>query len=131
VSEVERAVTVTAPAAADSIAILRTVAANVAARTEAPIDIVDDLRLAVGEACNRLLVAAPDTASLRMEIVASSGTVVARLTTTYVEDPVPEEDPLSELSWAIIRGLTERAESSTVDGHQTITMSVRTSPTGR
>jgi serine/threonine-protein kinase RsbW len=128
VSEDERAITVTAPAAADSVAILRTVAANVAARTEAPIDVVDDLRLAVGEACNRLLAAAPAAAILRMEIVATAGMVEARLTTAYEEDETPEDDPSSDLSWAIIRGLTERAESSTIDGHRTITMAVRTSP---
>jgi serine/threonine-protein kinase RsbW len=127
----ERAITVTVPAATDSVAILRTVAANVAARTEAPVDTVDDLRLAVAEACSRLLAAAPASAILRMEIVATSGMVETRLTTAYAADRVPEEDPLSDLSWAIIRGLTERAESSTIDGQQTITMAVRTAPTGR
>jgi serine/threonine-protein kinase RsbW len=132
VTEEERAITVTAPAAADSVAILRTVAANVAGRTEAPIGTVDDLRIAVAEACNRLLMSAPAATTLRMELVPGPGSLEARLAAEPSTGGVTtDEDPASALGWAIIRGLTERAEYSTIDGKPTIVMSIRTSPAER
>lgn len=128
-TEDERTITVTAPATADSIAILRAVAANVAARTEAPIDTVDDLRLAVAEACNRLLIGAPSADSLHMEMITAAGVLETRVMANAPAMGGLERDEASDLSWTIIRGLTDRAEHSIVDDRATITMAVRISPT--
>lgn len=122
-------ITVTAPAAPESVAIMRMVAASVAGRTEASIDTVDDLRIAVAEACNQLLASVPSALMLKMDVWVDTDTLEARLSTDPSDGDVA--DPAgSELSWTIIRGLTDHAESSTIDGRPTITMAVRTS-TGR
>ncbi len=61
-------ISLTVPASPSSIAIVRTVAATVAGRLEVPYDTVDDLRIAVAEACNRILTSAPHAAELRLDV---------------------------------------------------------------
>lgn len=136
----EGEITVTAPAEPGSVAIMRMVAANVAGRTDAPIDTVDDLRIAIAEACNLLLARAPSALMLRMDIALDTDMLEARLAADPSEGGLEDQgvSPLSDdgtagsdLSWTIIRGLTDHAESSTLDGTATITLAIRTSPTDR
>jgi serine/threonine-protein kinase RsbW len=132
VTQPDGEITVTAPAEPESVAIMRMVAAAVAGRTDASIDTVDDLRIAVAEACNRLLAGAPSASRLHMDIEVDTDILEARITADLSDGRVATEDLAgSELSWNIIRGLTDSAESSTVDGRPTITLAVHIFQTGR
>lgn len=125
-SEPPGVITVTAPADASSIAIFRLVAAGVTARTDASIDVVDDVRIAVAEACNYLLANGPEAGTLSMEVAIEPD----RLRVVVAMEPAGQAVDMglggSDLSWTIIRGLTDLAESSTIDGRSRITMVVST-----
>ena len=124
---IDRTIEVSAPADAESVAILRSVAANVIARTDAPIDAVDDLRIAVAEACNRLLTSTPGAERLHLTMSRRSELVEARVSVlgqALDRTTQPAEDP--GLGWTIIEGLTDHAEEITEHGEPTIVMRVAT-----
>lgn len=60
-------VTLRVPAAAAYVSLIRTAAASLAARLDIPVDRIDDLRLAVDEACSLLLVHGESGAHLEFE----------------------------------------------------------------
>lgn len=122
----ERTISLTTPGDPSSVSIVRSVAANVAARFDVPYDAVDDLRIAVAEACNRVLHAVPAAEELRLDLRTEPHALTASVS---VELPgaggaLPERE--NSLEWTIIEGLTDRSDEVVADGRLTIVMELRT-----
>lgn len=104
-------VTVTVPATANHLAILRTAVGGFAARDQFTLDQVDDLRMAVEEAAVQLLRHSRGD-RISMDVVTTDDGVEVRLSGNVADDdPVIDE---SSFSWTILRALADdiRIESS-------------------
>jgi len=105
------------PATPSYVGTLRTLAAGLAARCDLTIDEVEDLRLAVDEACALLLPHAVDSSPLlarfvlRQRVIHFEGIV----TTTAAADP-----DRSGFSWSILAALAEELEVRSTDTHLSI-----------
>ena len=108
-------VTVTVPATAGHLAILRTTVGGFAARDQFTLDQVDDLRMAVEEAAVQLL-RHIRSERIQMDIETTSTGVEVRLSgEVRGDEPVIDE---SSFSWTILRALADdlRVDS---EGEQT------------
>ena len=106
-------VELTVPADPAYISVLRTVTASLAARRDFTIDEIDDLRIAVDEACALLLPHATDGATL----AASFG---GTETSLMVEVSVPSKDgskpDRTSFAWMVLAALADTVTSSADDG---------------
>jgi serine/threonine-protein kinase RsbW len=118
-----RTISLTVPASPSSVGIVRTVAATVAGRLDVPYDAVDDLRIAVAEACNRILTAVPDAEELRLDAGWADDALTA-IVSTEVSPGVQPPGQATAWEWRIIEGLTERATEAIVDGRLTIELRI-------
>lgn len=100
---------VSVPARADFVHVLRSVTASVAARLDLPYDAIDDLRLAVDEACAQLLpVGAEGSAlTLRMTPTEEGLELVAEIEARGVDWPPPEAE--ESLAWRLMSALADEA----------------------
>lgn len=106
-------VALTAPARPESVRVARQVVARVAADLEFPYDEVDDLRLAVDEACAYLLSLDPPGSTLGVRITTSRGRLeVVASTNARLEGWPPAETPES-LAWQILSALVDEAAFET------------------
>jgi serine/threonine-protein kinase RsbW len=105
-------VTVTVPARPDFVHVLRSVVASVAARASFSFDAIDDLRLAVDEACAQLLAFPAPANALhlriaiddvgRLEVVASSD--------ADASDAIwPPAGAENTLTWQVLSALADEA----------------------
>lgn len=97
------------PAAVEYVAAIRLTAAGLGARCDLTLDEIEDLRLAVDEACGLVLAAAGDGDVLSVGFELSEGFVT-------VEVSVPREGEVDEqgLSWLVLRELSSSV--AVVDG---------------
>ncbi|MBV1848954.1 anti-sigma regulatory factor [Catellatospora tritici] len=114
----DNVVAVTVPADGGWLGILRTATAGLAARLRFAGDKIEDLRIAVDEACAMLLVIAPPGADLhcRFEIGETELGVV-------VSAPADARRKLPEASafaWKVLNGLTSRVEAEQTADRATI-----------
>ncbi len=100
-------VTVTVPARPDFVRLLRTVVSSVGARLDLTYDRIDDLRIAVDEACAQLLAISSGTITMqvtpegdRIKVFVSSDASVA----AHGWPPPNVED---SLAWRILAGLAD------------------------
>lgn len=110
------AVEISLPASAEYLPLLRTAAATLGASVDFVIDDIEDLRIAVDEACSILLGRAIPGTSLtcRYYVHDSSVTVVAR---AHVLDPQP---PPSGFAWTVLTSLTTAVHMSVDDPDQLV-----------
>jgi serine/threonine-protein kinase RsbW len=100
-------VRLTVPARPEFVHVLRSVTAGVASRVPLSLDDVDDLRLAVDEACARLLALGVEARAIRLDLRSQSDrfeVVVA------VDAPTPEWPPTGvedTLAWRVLGALAE------------------------
>jgi serine/threonine-protein kinase RsbW len=115
-------VTMQVPARRELVSTLRLTAASLAAQCELTIDDIEDLRLAVDEACALLLpLAAPDsTLCVSFELVPSCLIVATSVPTTA--GGTPDRDGLG---WAVLSALASDVEVANSDGAVTIVVSKR------
>jgi serine/threonine-protein kinase RsbW len=118
-------VTLNVPAVPSSVSIVRAVTAGVASRMALPYEAVDDLRIAVAEACNRLF-ALPEPQQLRVELAPGDDALRVVLSTDGGTRAWPRDDHDASLAWKVIEGLTDGAEESLVAGRPTIALEIRT-----
>ncbi|HYH28641.1 MAG TPA: ATP-binding protein [Actinomycetota bacterium] len=109
-------VSVAVPARPDFVSVLRSVTAGVAARLDYSFDGIDDLRIAVDEACAQLLAAAPHAGELRLRLTPDEGglEVVASISADGVQWPPPNVE--ASLAWQILAALADETAFETVDG---------------
>lgn len=104
------------PASPVYIAVVRTAAAGLAARVDLTLDRIEDLRIAVGEACALLMPqqapSAPgDTLSCVFMLVEASLTVA-------VSGPSSMLPERSSFAWAMLSALVDEVETGEDDGDQ-------------
>lgn len=104
-------ITVSTPARGEYVHVLRTVAAGVGASLDLSIDEIEDLRLAVDEACAHLLKLDPEATALRLQMEQDLAAVVVTigLVSPANDGPAPTTDQF--LTWHILAALTEGAEA--------------------
>jgi serine/threonine-protein kinase RsbW len=104
-------VTVTVPPRADSIRVLRAVAAAFGARLDFTYDRIEDLKLGISEACATLL-SLPARASIMVLRLAADDGRVAALVCTDADPGEPGWPPQqveSTLAWQVLSGLSDEA----------------------
>ncbi|HEX5938622.1 MAG TPA: ATP-binding protein [Actinomycetota bacterium] len=119
-SSLTAAVTVEVPATPEFVQVLRHVAAGLAARVDMPIDLIEEVRLAVTEASSILLDQA-EASALRMRIRRDDDSIEVTLSSDATVEPWPTEHALASWPWLVVKGLTDelRAEPGN-DGQATI-----------
>ena len=102
-------VTLTIPARPDFVHVIRSVVASVAARADFSFDAIDDLRLAVDEACAQLLSFRPGATVLEIEIAWDQDglEVVAAIDGDATGWPPPGSE--DTLTWQVLAALADEA----------------------
>jgi serine/threonine-protein kinase RsbW len=102
-------VTVTIPARAEFVHVLRTVVAAVGARLDLPYDSLDDLRMVVDEACSALLAIQAPAETLTMRVTSEERQLELMVCSDAVDSSWPRPDLDRSLAWKVIAGLTDEA----------------------
>lgn len=122
----ETPISLSVPAETGYVHVVRSVTAGVAARLAIGFDDVDDLRIAVTEACARLL--SLGTAGRRLVIGLSPAddglTVAIEIDAELAAWPF--EGSRETLAWQVISGLVDEASEELRDGRPTIVLTKRT-----
>jgi serine/threonine-protein kinase RsbW len=123
-------ISLSVPAEAGYLNVLRSVTAGVAARLEIGFDDVDDLRIAVTEACNRLLSLGAEGRSLTIGLSPSDEglTVAVEIDAELTEWPFAGSH--ETLAWRVISGLVDEANEELRDGRPTIVLTKHTIAAG-
>ncbi|EIV94345.1 anti-sigma factor [Frankia sp. QA3] len=108
-------VRLTIPAASAYLVVLRTTTASLAARADFTLDDIEDLRIAVDEACALLLVSAVPGSALECVFTLSPG----RLRVTVSVDSLDGEPPSKDtFAWTVLSALAGEVASSTGPGQR-------------
>lgn len=124
-------VTVSVPARPEFVRILRSVIASVAARADLTFDQIDDLRLAVDEACAQLLFIEGDAGSItvRTRLIDGGGVeVVASIDRAGA--PWPPAGAERTLTWQVLSALADEARFEQSNGHPALRLTKRRVPAG-
>jgi serine/threonine-protein kinase RsbW len=117
------AVEVQVPAEVGFVATLRLVSASLGARCELTIDDIEDLRLAVDEACALLLPLADGQSTLDARFELSPG-CLAVTATVHSDDPEAEFDR-SGFAWTVLTALASEVTVAASAGQNSITVTKR------
>jgi serine/threonine-protein kinase RsbW len=121
-------VVVTLPAAGAYLSVLRTATAGLAARLDFTLDDIEDLRIAVDEACAMLLADALPGADLRCEFELNGGEIQIAVTVDSSTGQVPGRDTFA---WTVLSALAGEVDSSVdLDNRVTIRLIKRRYSTG-
>jgi serine/threonine-protein kinase RsbW len=107
-AQIEDAVEIRLPADSAYLAVLRTATAGLAARLDFTLDEIEDLRIAVDEACAMLLPQAVETAQLtcRFDLLPDTLSVTVAIPTTRGQ--LPERDTFS---WTVLSALAGEVDT--------------------
>lgn len=94
----------------ESVYLLRTVVASIAARLDFSLDDIDDLTLAVSEAAAFLLAEATHLSRLSLRVAASGSRVEAVLSIDPSGVEWPPPNVRNGLAWKILSGLADEAD---------------------
>ncbi|GGS38603.1 MULTISPECIES: ATP-binding protein [Actinokineospora] len=96
---------------ADQVPLVRSFAADIAMRMDFDLDAIEDLRMAVDEACSLLVRAAAVESRLHCAFEPEAQTLRVRVAVDAVDDRPPSADPLAwQILTALAESLTERVE---------------------
>ena len=110
----------TVPAESMYLSVVRTAAAGLAARLDFTLDDIEDLRIAVDEACALLLKQARADTHVRCEFsVAAAGARGARQCRCATTPSVPPRDGFS---WTVLTALTSTLDMEVLDDELIITL---------
>jgi serine/threonine-protein kinase RsbW len=110
------------PADSAYVSVLRTTSAGLAARLDFTLDDIEDLRMAVGEACALVLPQADTGADLSCEFFMRPGELTIRVGVPARAPTQPDED---SFAWQVLTTLATKASASIDDNRYTITLSMR------
>jgi serine/threonine-protein kinase RsbW len=112
------------PAAGAYVSLLRTMTAGLAARLDFTVDDIEDLRIAVGEACALVLPRSVPGGDLEAEFhqTAETLTVSVRVTTEGRTEPDYES-----FAWQVLSTLSSHTRAEADEHHLTLTFSTETS----
>ncbi|WP_341717454.1 anti-sigma regulatory factor [Micromonospora sp. FIMYZ51] len=116
----------TVPADGGYLGVLRTATAGLAARLQFALDEIEDLRIAVDEACAMLLAIAAREADLDCRFAVTEDALTVEVTVPTVPGAkLPAE---SSFAWKVLTALTTSASASATDGRATIALLTRRAP---
>jgi serine/threonine-protein kinase RsbW len=123
-------VLLTVPADVTYLAVLRTATAGLAARLQFALDEIEDLRIAVDEACAMLLAVAAHDAELDCRFAVTEDALTVRVAVSTV--PGAQLPAKSSFAWKVLTALTTEADAEVRDGRAAIRLLTRRSePTRR
>jgi serine/threonine-protein kinase RsbW len=107
------------PASGAYLAVLRTATAGLAARLDFTIDDIEDLRIAVDEACALLLPLATPGSRIdcRFDLRPHRFQVAVSVPSATTVPP-----PRNTFAWTVLTALASEVEASISDGHVTLTL---------
>ncbi|MEU7977980.1 ATP-binding protein [Micromonospora sp. NPDC049081] len=115
----------TVPADGGYLGVLRTATAGLAARLQFALDEIEDLRIAVDEACAMLLAIATRDAELECRFAVTEDALTVEVTVPIVRGAaLPGE---SSFAWKVLTALTTAAAAESTDGRATISLLTRRS----
>ncbi|WDZ88254.1 ATP-binding protein [Micromonospora cathayae] len=119
----EDVVHLTVPADGGYLSVLRTATAGLAARLQFALDEIEDLRIAVDEACAMLLAIATRDAELQCSFTVTEDALTVEVTVPTVRGAkLPAE---SSFAWKVLTALTTSAAATAVDRQATISLLTR------
>ena len=122
-------VTIKLPAAGAYLSVLRTATAGLAARLDFTLDEIEDLRIAVDEACAMLLAQAVAGADLECQFSLSEESIRVSVSVLTVDGQQPSRDTFA---WTVLSALAGEVDSTAdVDNRITITLLKRRSGIAR
>ncbi|MEP9361568.1 anti-sigma factor [Nocardioides sp. CN2-186] len=107
--------------------VLRTTTAGLAARLDFPIDDIEDLRIAVGEASAMALPESVPGTDLRCEFFLAPGEMTIRVGVTVDHDIAPDYD---SFAWQVLTTLATGASADCADGTFRITLTMESTLPG-
>ncbi len=114
-------VTLRLPAAGAYLSVLRTATASLASRLDFTIDDIEDLRIAVDEACAMLLSQAVAGADLACSFELTADAIAVSVSVLTVDGEQPSRDTFA---WVVLSALAGEVDSS-VDADKRVTLSLR------
>jgi serine/threonine-protein kinase RsbW len=114
-------VVITLPAVSAYLSVLRTATAGLAARLDFTIDEIEDLRIAVDEACAMLLPQALPDADITCEFALDDGAIQVNVSVLTVDGQQPSRDTFA---WTVLSALAGDVDSS-ADGERRVMISLR------
>jgi len=106
------------------VSVLRATTVSLAARMDFTIDDIEDLRMAVGEACSLVLPLADDGADLTCRFFVSLRELQITVT---VPSEKPAEPDKEGFAWQMLSALTMGTESVVEDAEVTVSMTMHSS----
>ncbi|WP_131765550.1 anti-sigma factor [Candidatus Frankia datiscae] len=114
-------VQLTLPAASAYLSVLRTATASLAARADFTLDDIEDLRIAVDEACALLLLSAVPGSDLECTFELSPGVIDVSVTVLSLDGESPS---IETFAWTVLTALADEVSSS-VDADSRVTIGLR------
>ena len=115
------------PADSAYVSVLRTTTAGLAARLDFPIDDIEDLRIAVGEASAMVLPEADAESDLVCRFFMTPGTLTVQVEVTAARPAEPDYD---SFAWQVLSTLATSAEAATEDGRFAVSLTMEPEPSG-
>ena len=112
------------PADVAYASVLRTTASGLAVRQEFTIEDIEDLRMAISEACALVLPQAEEGSELVSEFFLGSRTITAVVSVSARSPTLAEPD---SWAWRVLSALTVDASESVSDGQYAVSMTIRSS----
>ena len=109
------------PADSAYVSVLRTTTAGLAARLDFPIDDIEDLRIAVGEASAMVLPEAAEDTDLICTFYMSAGSLTVEVS---VEAVAPVQPDYDSFAWQVLSTLATRAEAESSEGRFAVSLSM-------
>ena len=115
------------PADGVYVSVVRTTTAGLAARLDVLIDDIEDLRIAVGEACAMVLPEADADSDLVCSYYLSPGTLTVRVAVTASNPSGPEYD---SFAWQVLSTMATRAEADASGGQFSVSLTMESGVPG-
>jgi serine/threonine-protein kinase RsbW len=103
------------------VSVLRATTVSLAARLDFTIDDIEDLRMAVGEACAIVLPLADEGSDVTCRYFMSKGRLTITVTVPSQDPEIPEP---GGFAWQMINALTTNATADAADGEFTVSMTM-------
>lgn len=116
-------VLLTVPADGAYLGVLRTAAAGLAARLHFALDEIEDLRIAVDEACAMLIRIAAPAAPLRCTFALAGDELGVQVAVPAAPGATPPAT--SSFAWKVLTALASATTAAVVDQHATIALTAR------
>ncbi|HET9499955.1 MAG TPA: ATP-binding protein [Marmoricola sp.] len=109
------------PAETAYVAVLRMTTAGIAARLDFTLDAIEDLRIAVGEACALVLEGADPSGDLRATYQLADDQLTVEIAADTIGPLEPDRD---SFAWQVLTALCTRLDAESSDAHHAVSLTV-------